>query len=307
MSNLANAVVAFITTMESMSGVPIAILERQDTTEMYWARTAAILCAKTGDKWCSSDVRFMTDNTEISGGSRIIEYKNTATGPTKKVCAITPPIRELHPTYIADLFGAGYSGPIHYPSGTITADWMMLYHAAHCLDTVFDGSEEKRAKAFATLAIALLDGNPTFTTGAEQSPWRELAIVSNDQAAYWAAGVGERVLLDLWKNQAAQELSKAYHCDARVAANTSIDIERIQRDRQLKQGEDCQPVANGNGGVAQNATGIVSDSNLWIWMYANGGIGAPPVTYTPMMTWGGDSKKAYTYIWQTASQLAVGN
>jgi len=307
MSNLASAVIAFITTMEQMSGMPIAILERQDTTEMFWARTAAILCAKTEDNWCASDVRFMTDNTEISGSSRIIEYKNSEDEPTKKVCAITPPIRELHPTYIAELFGNDFSGPLNYPGGTITADWMMLYHAAHCLDTVFNDSEEKRAKAFATLAIALLDGNPTFTAGTEQSAWRELGIISNDRAAYWAAGVGERVLLDLWKNQAAEVLNEEYNCDARVVSNDSIDIENIRRDRRITNGEDCQGSGNANGGNGQNATGIVSDSNLWIWMYANGGIGAPPVTYTPMMTWGGDYEKAYTYIWQTASSLAMGN
>lgn len=305
MSNLANAVLAFITTMESMSGMPIAILERQDTTEMYWARTAAILCQKTKDKWCSSDVRFMTDNTEISGSSRIIEYKNTEDGPTKKVCAITPPIRELHPTYISDLFGANYSRPTSYPGGTITADWMMLYHAAHCLDTVFDASEERRAKAFATLALALLDGNPSFTAGTQQSPWRQLGIISNDESAYWAAGVGERVLLDLWKNQAAQVLAKNYNCNASIVADASIDTENIPRDKQLKDGENCQ--SSGDGNNVQNATGIVSDSNLWIWMYANGGIGAPPVTYTPMMTWGSDSGKAYSYIWQTANSLAASN
>lgn len=306
MSDLASAVLALITTMESVSGMPIAILERHDKTEVFWARTAAILCDKTGDTWCDTDVRFMTDNTELSGGSRIIEYKNEEGGEIKRVCAITPPIRELHPSYLGDAFGAPFQAPGGYPGGTVTADWLMLYHAAHCLDTTFQPIEEKRAKAFATLGIALLDGNPTFTTGQQQSAWRQLGILSGDAAGYWAAGVGERVLMDLWKNQAATILSTNYGCNAKIVANSSIDIEKIKREKQLAAGEDCSSTG-GDGSSASTATGIVSDSNLWIWMYSNGGLGAPPITYQPMQTWGGDMRSGYTYIWQTANSLSVSN
>jgi hypothetical protein len=298
MADLANAVLALITTMQNVSGMPIAILERQDTIEQFWARSAAILCTKTGDTWCSSDVYFMSDDTTLTGWSKVIKYKNKD-GVQKQVCAILPPITELTPSYLADAFGTSYLGPTNYPAGTITADWTMLYNAAHCLDQNFDAQEEKRAKAFATLGLAMLDGNPVFTAGAQQSSWRQLAKISNDQGAYWAAGTGERILFDLWKNQTATILGQNYGCNASVVANTSIDTENIPRDQALTAGQDCSA---GNG-----SQGTVTDSNLWVWMYGTGGIGAPPITYAPMQVWNGDFTAGFNYIWTTATNLAAAN
>ncbi len=298
MADLANAVLALIATMQNVSGMPIAILERQDTIEQFWARSAAILCTKTGDTWCSSDVYFMNDTTTLTGWSKVIKYTNKS-GVQKQVCAILPPIRELDPSYLANAFGTSYLGPANYPAGTVTADWTLLYNAAHCLDKNFDAQEEKRAKAFATLAVAMLDGNPVFTAGAQQSSWRQLAKIANDQAAYWAAGTGERILFDLWKNQAASVLAQNYRCNASVVANSSIDTENIRRDQTLTSGQDCS--------AASGSIGQVTDSNLWVWMYANGGIGAPPITYTPMEVWGGDYTTGFNYIWSTAANLSATN
>lgn len=298
MADLANAVLALITTMQSVSGMPIAVLERQDTIEQFWARSAAILCTKTGDTWCSSDVHFMNDDTTLTGWTKVIKYTNKQ-GVQKQVCAILPPIQQLDPSYLADAFGAPYLGPANYPAGTITANWVMLYNAAHCLDTNFDAMEEKRAKSFATLALAMLDGNPVFTAGAQQSSWRQLAKISNDKGAYWAAGTGERILFDLWKNQAAASLGQQFSCNATVVANSSIDTENIRRDQGLTAGQDCS--------ASSGSQGTVTDANLWVWMYGNGGIGAPPVTYTPMQVWGGDFNRGFNYIWTTATNLAATN
>jgi hypothetical protein len=306
MADLPSLVLALITTMESVSGVPIAQLERIDDTQQFWVRSAAILCTKTGDPFCDTDVRFMTSNTELSGMSRLIQYKVGDTGATKTVCALLPPIPEIDPTYVADAFATGYTSPDQYPSNQVTAQWLMLYHAAHCMDTQFNQQEEDRAKAFATLGIAMLQGSPSFTPGIQRSEWRAMATLSGSTPAYWAAGTGERILLDLWKNQTASILQTKYNCDARIAVNTSIDIEKISREKRLATGQDCSPTAASGNNNAQSGrgNGIVSDSNLWIWMYGNGGLGAPPVSYTPMAAWGGDYKKGYAYIWSTASQLA---
>ncbi len=310
MADLATMVLALITTMESMSGVPIAQLERIDDTQQFWVRTAAILCTKTGDPFCDTDVRFMTSNTELSGMSRLIDYKVGGTGPTKKVCAILPPIPQIDPSYIGDAFGSPYLPPDQYPSNLVTAQWLMLYHAAHCMDTQFNQQEEDRAKAFATLGIAMLQGSPGFTPGIHRSEWRTMAVLSGSTPAYWAAGTGERILLDLWKNQTASILQTRYNCDARIAVNTSIDIEGISRETRLATGQDCSATRSYGSSTSSQAgrgTGIVSDSNLWMWMYGNGGLGAPPVTYTPMAAWGGDYRAGYAYIWTTASQLAGAN
>lgn len=302
MADLASMVLALITTMESVSGVPIAQLERIDDTQAFWVRTAAILCTKTGDPFCDTDVRFMTSNTELSGGSQIIEYQVNGKGAVKKVCALLPPIDEIDPSYVGEAFGSTFMAPDQYPSNLVTAQWLMLYHAAHCMDTQFNQAEEDRAKAFATLGIAMLQGGPGFTPGIHRAEWRQMAVISGSTPAYWAAGTGERILLDMWKNQAAGILQTTYNCDAKIVVNTSIDIEKITRAKTLDQGQDCSST-----GQSGRGTGIVSDNNLWIWMYGNGGLGAPPVRYTPMAAWGGDYTKAYAYMWNTASQLAGAN
>lgn len=305
MADLATMVMALITTMESVSGVPIARLERIDDTQQFWVRTAAILCTKTGDPFCDTDVRFMTSNTELSGMSRVIEYQVRGKPPTKKVCAILPPIDEIDPSYVGDAFGTPFMPPHLYPSNEVTKQWLMLYHAAHCFDTQFNQQEEERAKAFATLGIAMLQGSPKFVPGIHRSEWRTMAIISGSTPAYWAAGTGERILLDLWKNQTANTLQKNFNCDARVVASQSIDTENVRREKRLDDDQDCSaPSPNGGGTLGGRGNGIVSDNNLWIWMYGKGGLGAPPVSYQPMAAWSGDYKAAYKYIWSTASQLA---
>lgn len=307
MADLTALVLTLITAMESVSGLPIAQLDRIDDTQQFWVRTAAILCSKTGDPFCDTDVRFMTSNTELSGMSRLIEYKVGGTGPTKKVCAVLPPISQIDPSYVGDAFGTAYMPPDQYPGTQVTAAWLTLYHAAHCFDSAFNPQEEDRAKAFATLGVAMLTGDPSFAPGIHRSQWRSMAVISGSTPAYWAAGTGERILLDMWKNQTASILQQKYNCDAKSVVNTSIDIEKIGRETRLQSGQDCAPTGVGTGSQAGRGNGIVSDSNLWIWMYGNGGLGAPPVTYTPMAAWGGDYKKAFAYIWSTASQLAGTN
>jgi hypothetical protein len=299
MFSIKAAVISFVAALESVSGVPIATLDRVDNTQEFWARSAAILCAKTGDNFCDDDMRFMTQNTEPSGFSQIIEYKVGSTGQTKRVCALLPPIDNIDPGYVGEAFTGSFAREAEYPSETSMSAWLYLYHAAHCLDTALNDREENRAVAFATLGLTILQGDPLFSSPTSAGQSRRIATMIKNDSAWWAAGTGERILFDQFKSETASILRKNYGCNAQVTTSTSIDTTRIARDSSLAPGQDCSQAA-GTGG---RNPGVVSDANLWIWMYGTGGLGAPPIDYTPAKMFNSfDAAASYTLT--TANKLA---
>jgi len=314
-SDLMVAVFTFISALEGNTGYKIAVLDRIEDPQQFWVRSAAILCKKTGDNFCDTEMRFMTANTEPTGMSRIIEYKakDNPSAPVKRVCAILPPINQVDSTSIGEAMGTGFPASDQAPTSADTQAWLTLYHAAHCLDSTGAAFEEKRAAAFATLALAIIDGDPTFTAGMRRSPPRQMAVISGQEAAYWAAGIGERLIMDLWKLEAAERLRDDYDCEVAMVPNSSIDMERIPRDVQLAQGDACAPTTSSgspagesggtSGFISTPPKGKVTDSNLWIWMYGTGGLGVPPKPWTPWKMFGSASEAA-RYTWTTAETLA---
>ncbi|MBY3151043.1 hypothetical protein HFO56_01255 [Rhizobium laguerreae] len=298
MFSIKAAVISFVAALESISGVPIATLDRVDNTQEFWARSAAILCAKTGDNFCEDNMRFMTQNTEPSGFSQIIEYKVGSTGQTKRVCALLPPIDNIDPSYVGEAFTGSFVREAEYPSETSMSAWLYLYHAAHCLDTAMNDAEENRAVAFATLGLTILQGDPIFSTSTTTGQSRRIATMIKNNSAWWAAGTGERILFDEFKAETAAILRKSYNCNAQVVSATTIDTTRIGRDTRLQPGQDCAAA-----GTGVQSPGVVSDANLWIWMYGTGGLGAPPVDYTPAKMFS-SMNAAAAYTLTTANKLA---
>lgn len=296
---------SFIPYIEKASGLKIAILDRIEDTQLFWARTAAILCEKTNDPWCSSNVQFMTANTEPSGFSQIIQY-SISKGETKQVCALLPPVETIDPSYVGEAFGTVFTDVRNYPNYDEMGAWLVLYHAAHCLDNTATPDPEARAAAFATLGLSLMQGSPVFTPGQNRDAATRIAVMTKLDAAYWAAGTGERILLDYWKNIVAYRLRTEFGCNVSIVQSTSINVEAIRRDERLPQGGDCSSSASGSGngmGSGGGANTTLTDANLWIWMYGNGGLGAPPAAYSafgPLGTF----QTAADYILSTANSLA---
>lgn len=304
---LTTRAITFVSAVEQVSGMKIAVLDRIEETEVFWARTAAILCEKTGDNFCEDNVRFMTANTEPSGQTQIMQYTSGGSKAVKQVCALLPPIDTIDPSFVGEAFGTMFSNASEYPSNDAMAAWLVLYHAAHCLDTTETRDPEARATAFATLGLGLLEGGTGFTPGIQRVSARRIAVLTKIDAAYWAAGTAERILLDYWKNQIAYILRNSYQCNVVVPTNTSIDIERIKRDGRLGQGADCSSGPGGGdygGGVGGGgAHTTLTDANMWIWMYGSGGLGAPPSPYVPFAPLGSD-RAAATYMLTTADRLS---
>lgn len=295
---------AFIPYIEKSSSQKIAVLDRIEDTQLFWARTAVILCDKTKDPWCAQNVQFMTANTEPSGFSQIIQYSING-GPTKQVCAVLPPVETIDPSYVAEAYGTLFSNVRDYPNYDEMGAWLILYHAAHCLDNTATPNPEARAVAFATLALSLLQGSPVFVPGVNRDAATRIAVLTKMDAAYWAAGTGQRILMDFWKNMVAYKLRTTYGCNVSIVQNTSINVEAIRRDRRLPQGGDCSSSASGQGngmGSGGGANTTLTDANLWIWLYGNGGLGAPPAPYSPFEPLG-SVQAASDYILATANTL----
>lgn len=307
--DLPSTTLAFIMALESITGMQIAILERKDKTEEFWARTAAILCDKTKDEWCSQDVHFMNSNTEITGQSYIIEYTPKG-GKMKRVCALIPPMKGLHPSFVSSGYGTGISVDYQGLTSDEVESWFMMYHAAHCLDNDINKKEDDRAAAFATLGLSVLGGDYKFVPGQVGSSARQFAIMTGKPAAYWAAGIGERILFDLWKDETVDILRTKYSCNATSTPNNSIDTEKIKRDHDMSSTANCDYVSE-NSRVRQR--GNVNDANLWLWMFGSRyvdktettwpSVGVPPKPYTPAKTFK-DFNTAATYVLQTANELA---
>ena len=66
-SSIVAAAMQLVAGLEGASGMPIAFLDRIEDPALFWARSAAILCDKTGDTFCDDQVQFMTANTEPLG------------------------------------------------------------------------------------------------------------------------------------------------------------------------------------------------------------------------------------------------
>lgn len=309
--DLPTATLAFITALESVTGVQIAILERRDNPAEFWARSAAILCEKTGSNWCAEDMRFMTSNTEFMGMSHILEYNHDSKG-TRRVCAVLPPMPDIDPTFVADAYGTERPSIYDFPSSAETAAWLTMYHAAHCLDTALSDQEENRAVAFATLGLSLMGGDYKFLPGRVRSSARQIAVMTGRASAYWAAGTGERILMDLWKQETADVLRQNYSCYPTIQPSTTIDIERVRRDSQIPDGQNCSAQASGggNGGMRTNPQGNITDANLWLWLYgpqgggtSNPKLGVPPTEYPPFKSFR-DFNTAASYVLETANKLA---
>lgn len=302
-SGIMGLAMQMIVGLEGTTGAQIAILDRIEDTQQFWVNTAGILCAKTGDNFCEEDVRFMTANTEPAGMSRIIEY--TSNGQTKRVCAVLPPVETIDPTYVSEAFGQGIPALGQTPGTQETAAWLSLYHAAHCLDSELSEIEDERAATFATLGLAILQGHPGFTPGIHRADWRKLAVMSGYDSSYWASGIIERVFLDMWKSEAADEIRVTFNCDVTIIGNSSIDIESIPRDTIIPDDERCVgPIDPNTGQATSGGDGVVSDSNLWIWMYGTGGIGAPPEPYNYTKLFA-NMQLAARYALDTANHLTI--
>ncbi|NTF17485.1 hypothetical protein G6L37_03600 [Agrobacterium rubi] len=298
---LLDKAISFVGELEAATGTKIAILERMERTEEFWARSAAILCQKTGDNWCSNDVMFMTANTEPSGQSQILQYIPEGTSTTKIVCALIPPMPNIDPSFVGEAYGTMYQTATQYPGRDEMAAWLVLYHAAHCLDTTATRKSEERAAAFATLGLGLMQGGHGFVPGLHRVAARRIAVMTQLDEAYWAAGTAERILLDHWKSQVASILRNRYGCSVTVTQSTSIDIENIRRDSALPVGMDCSAPSETSSGGART---ILTDANLWIWMYGEGGLGAPPVPYGQFAAVGGANVTTARYILETANDLS---
>lgn len=303
-SALASQAITAIESLERATQMQIVILERTgDDPGQFWYRSMQKLCQKTGENWCEQDLtQVLTDTTNPLGWARVLSY--TAPSGQKKVCAILPPKQGISEGYVATgLSGGGIYDYRDLPTSEEAEAFLYLMHAGHCLASSDGGADQKRADAFAALSLTLIEGNSVFVPGRDVTPARKFSFYRNREASRWAVSVGERVLLDLWKREAAAALQQRFSCQATVVDSTNIDTQAIQRQASLPPDADCTTRAGG-------ARGNVSDENLWLWTVGGtfgGGwptVGLPPQPYSPFKSFP-SMDAGVAYAWETSGSIAA--
>lgn len=291
----------FVPDVEEMANRPIAILQRSDNDPAtFWYKAMQSLCKATGDDWCEQDVRsVLTDTTNQLGWARVLTYKDEH-DKVKTVCALLPPRPGLYPGYVATAVSAGaVLGQYELPTAKEVEAYLWLIHTASCLNDTGSEKEQKRADAFATLALTVIEGDGDFVGAYDETPSRLFNPWRNPTETRWATNVGERLLLDLWKDEVADHLGDI-PCTVTVVPSTDINTDYIQRDSHLGASDDCQSAS-----PAGYKTGKVTDQNLWIWTGSFGGptTAMPPEPFVPFKMFD-DGVAAATYILTTANKLA---
>lgn len=289
-----------VTGLEEMSGRPIAVLTRVDNDPgEFWYKATQALCEATGDNWCENELSFLTDTTNQLGWARVITYKDEE-DKVKTVCALLPPRPNLNAGYAATALSGGMviSGPL-LPSNEEMEAYLWLLHAGSCLAEAGGDQEQVRADAFATLALTLIEGDHQFVGAYAITPSRRFNALRNEEETRWATNIGERLLLELWKEETADVL-RDIPCQVTVVPSDDLNTDFIERDAALPASDDCQSAA-----PTGFKTGKVTDKNLWIWTGDFGGptFAMPPEPYVPFKmfdTYG----EAMVYTWGASNQLA---
>lgn len=291
-----------VSQLPAVTGVPIVTLARSDSDLAgFYSGAMTSLCSSTGTNWCDTDLyNVLTDTTNPLGWARVLTYVDNG-GATKSVCAILPPSPSVSGSYVASGLSNG-SVPDwrDIPTDDEAQAWLLMEYGGICQGTTGSDVEEKRADAFASLALTLVEGNGVFVAARDVSPARKFSFYRNQAVNAWAVNTGERILLELWKGQAAQQLASG-GCGASAVASTDLDTPDIKRDAYLTSG-DC---------TGQFPQGAVTDANLWLWTYGASGMSAswptvnlPPMAYTAFGTFPSLSA-GVTYAWTAAGSLAA--
>jgi len=294
-STLITAALKLIIGLEQVSGMPIAVLERTgDDPASFWARTAQILCDKTEENWCEEDVQFMTANTNPLGFSRVITYVGKG-GVEKKVCAILPALETVSSSFAATgISGGAVFTAEQLPESDYMQAWILLNNAARCLDQSGGAEDQQRADAFPSIGLMIMSGDTAFASPYTIGPSRYFQRYRNANVNRWATNVGERVLFDHFKTEAASEISQISGCSGQAIGSTRMDTDRIPRDSQLQQSDYCHQGQTGS-------PARVTDSNLHLWMSY---VGAPPNAYEAFEIFNGSQREAASYIWSAAGQIS---
>lgn len=314
--------------LEQLTGMPMVLTEPNTDIVAYRDSAATALCERTGAGFCGEHLDFISNTTTQAGSSTIINYRDN-NGTLQSACLILPPANTLTAPDLAYGMSHSYFNTADLPTNEEARSFMLMHWAARCLDQQGSVMEEKRADAFASMAIALAQGDPAFTRYPLETPARKFAFIRNRDTSEAAVDHAERWMLEIWKPEAAQAL-RAQQCQASAVPSREERVSHIRRDSTLpacfQHHREQQIPGNfyvpGSGGWASSyyALGPVSvtDANLHLWMYGesrnevnrkrqqgqpeNPAVGAPPRPWTPFKGFS-STREAVQFMWTTVSSI----
>lgn len=328
------AVMQILVAFESLTGMPIIVAERNAQSDELAFRedTLSKVCPKAnGFNFCDTHMTNLPSQELHTGWSVVMQSENEQ-GEMGSVCVILPPERNLNiysSVYAVSSF-YGYSAPNFtdrvesLPTQAEAEATLMLIHIANCMgnNSIDEQLLTERSIAFTALSMTLIQGDPVFTRYPTQTPARKYAYLIDSNITHQAVNIGERILFEMWKQEAAAELQQK-ECP-RAAAVPSGEL----NTRSITRTMDFLPACytdneSDSGSVTRRYNNVsVTDSNLHLWMYGvpqevlnryrgddgysgptGPTTGAPPSNWTPMKNFSGDYNRAVRYIWNTANEL----
>src|SRR5690625_3469081 len=206
MGSLFSIALNVILALEQLTGMTMVVSERNPDIMAYRSAAASALCRATGDSFCGEELDFISQTTAAEGWSRIIRYEDDS-GVTKSVCLLLSPSSRLT---AADLSFEMSDGGVYFfddpPEYAEARGFLMMHWSARCLDPDASPAGEKRADAFAAMAMALIQGEPAFTRYPLETPARKFAFFRNRATTEEAVAHAERWMLDIWKPEAVEAL-----------------------------------------------------------------------------------------------------
>lgn len=296
-SAMAGATLSLISALQGIAGYPIVVLDRAgDDPSVFWHNAATKLCARTGENWCDQDLVSITDTTNPLGWSRLVRYQGRTSGQQKTVCMILPPADDVSPYMVANgLSGGAYTDIYNLPTNPDAWVWLMLLWAGDCIADNDLAKADRRAQAFATLGLGMIDADP-ISTKAGIDPVRWWQLFKYHDVNRWAANLTERYSWDVWKNQIQAASVTQIGCTMNVVPNTDNATDVLVRDQAMAPADGCI----GYGGSTQTAT--VTDQNLWLWLYGTPlGLSIDWQPYQGFADWNASVK----WTWSTADTLAT--
>lgn len=318
--------------LEQVTGMPIAIAQRTNDPFEFRDMVATTLCEKTGDNFCSQEFDFIDRTTAHEGWAIPMNYLGDD-GTNKAVCLLLPPSPNFSPSHAATVLSEGeYYSYEDQPTWDELEAWFIIHWAARCLDQDGATAEERRADAFASMTLALIQGDPLFTRYNLDTPARKFAFFRHRDTTGRAVDLAERHMLNIWKPEAAESL-REQNCNAQATSSNNTQVSQITRDIELP---NCftKEERRGGGGMVGIGNPVlpvetydivpagqvpVTDANLHLWMYgettnaiaikerdhgeANPMTGAPPRPWHPFKGFS-SNQQAISYIWQSASSIA---
>ncbi len=325
-------VIGLVSSFENMTDTNIVLTDPTVTGIDRKVMTRDSICEKLGIGDCGSISYAAFPHSSMTEGASETFSITRPNGQIERVCVVTPPDNRFEPgaSYVqkrVGYFDADMSGPFaHEIDADAKRAFNLLAQLAACasMENTSSDLEVERDLSFASLATQLIKGSDKFLSINGNTASSYYAHGTNSEAAKYGVAVAERILMNAWKQDLAENIEQNSRKQFGRACSTQV---RNSREPHLVVFPTARP--SSDGGIQECFEGdfygqveITDDSlRATVQSYSvedqvleddeemrDPNIGTPApynVTYRwePFQSFNGDAHSGIRYAWQTANQI----